>query len=274
MRRPHTKGMSSDPPIRVFSDRRSVPTDLALSKSDYKTEKKRLKKRLRAIQVAMMRSGRRAVIVFEGWDGAGKGGVIKRLMRMLDPRAYHVWPIEAPSEGERRHHYLHRFWMRLPGAGELAIFDRSWYGRVLVERVEGLAPEDAWRRAYREIVDFERLLAEDGTMLVKLWLEVDPETQKRRFARRLERPLKQWKLSLDDFRNLERRPSYEAAVDDMLRKTATPAAPWVVVPCHDKRYGRVAAWQTIAERLGRGLDLEPPPLDPAVRAAAERHLDL
>lgn len=267
--------MAADPPpIRVYADRRRVPADLALDKSDYKKAKKRLKKRMRAIQIAMMETGRRAVIVFEGWDAAGKGGVIKRLMRMMDPRAYKVWPIEAPSAAELEYPYLHRFWTRLPRAGEIAIFDRSWYGRVLVERVESLASEAEWRRAYREIVEFERLLAEDGVVIVKLWLEVDAQTQKRRFASRLERPLKQWKLSLDDFKNLERRAAYEAAVNDMLAKTATPAAPWAVVPCHDKRYGRAAAWQTIADRLGAGLDLSPPPLDEKVRKAAKKHLDV
>jgi polyphosphate kinase 2 (PPK2 family) len=164
---------------------------------------------------------RRAIIVAEGWDAAGKGGAIQRLTAQCDPRHYHVWPIAAPSEGEKARHYLWRFWTRLPKGGEVAIFDRSWYGRVLVERVEGFATEAEWRRAYDEINEFESQQAADGTLIVKLFFHVTQEVQDKRLAARLEDPWKRWKVTAEDFRNRARRPDYLAALADMFRETDT-----------------------------------------------------
>ena len=168
-------------------------------------------------------------IVFEGWDAAGKGGAIKRLVEPLDPRHVHVAPFAAPTTDELRHHFLWRFWPPLPGWGGMTIFDRSWYGRVLVERVEHLATEVQWRRAYQEIKDFEHTLAEEGMIVIKLWLHMSHEEQLRRFVRRRDDPLKRWKLTDEDWRNRERRGEYDEAVADMLRLTDGPLAHWEVI---------------------------------------------
>ena len=179
--------------------------------------------------------------MLEGWDTAGKGGVVRRLGWALDPRSFKVHTIAAPTEREKTLHYLQRFWERLPQHGQIVAFDRSWYGRVLVERVEGFATPDEWKRAYDEINDFERLLIADETRLVKLFLHITPEEQIRRFRNRLTDPLKRWKLSYEDFRNRTRWKDYEAAIEDMMQKTSTHRAPWHLIPANDKPYGRLAA---------------------------------
>ena len=220
------------------------------------------------IQQAMLFTGERAVVVFEGMDAAGKGGTIRRLAWAMDPRSLKVWPIGAPNEIERRQHYLQRFWTRLPEKTQIAVFDRSWYGRVLVERVEKLTPKKDWKRAYREINEFERQLADDGFRIVKIFLHISKEEQSRQLIERLRDPLKRWKLSYDDFRNRSRWSDYVAAIEDMFEKTHTKYAPWHVVPSDDKPAARAEALGILAERLSKGLDLTVPPLDRRIARAA------
>jgi len=202
-------------------------------------------------------------VVFEGWDASGKGGAIQRLVRELDPRHVRVAQFAAPTFDEKRHHFMWRFWPKLPGWGGMAVLDRSWYGRVLVERVEEFTPEDAWQRAYSEIVDMETSLAAEGTILVKFWMHVSPEEQLRRFENRRDDPYKSWKLTDEDWRNREKRDAYEAAVEDMLERTDTPAAPWHVVAAEDKRWARVDVVRTVCEAMEKamadlGIDTDPP----------------
>ncbi len=211
---------------------------------------------LQRIQQAYLGTPNRAVIVLEGWDTAGKGGIVRRLGWALDPRSFKVHTIAAPTEREKSLHYLQRFWERLPQHGQIVVFDRSWYGRVLVERVEGFASPAEWRRAYDEINDFERMLIADETRLVKLFLHITPEEQMRRFRNRLTNPLKRWKLSYEDFRNRTRWKDYEMAIEDMMQKTSTRRAPWRLIPANDKPYGRLAALRIIADRLSKNVSLE------------------
>ncbi len=192
-------------------------------------------------------------VVCEGGDASGKGGAIKRLVDRLDPRHVRVASTAAPSYDEKRHHYLWRFWPLLPGWGGMAVLDRSWYGRVLVERVEGFATEAEWGRAYEEINDFERSLTLEGMILVKFWLEVSPEEQLKRFEARAKDPLKQWKLTDEDWRNREKRPAYDAAVEDMLQRTDTGWAPWHLVEGDSKRWARVKVVETVVARVEEAL---------------------
>jgi AMP-polyphosphate phosphotransferase len=252
----------------------SVDLGLSLPREAYEAELSRLQRELARIQQAYLFSGQSAVVVFEGWDAAGKGGTIRRLSAALDPRSFKVWPIGPPRNYYLARHHLLRFMERLPPNGAIAAFDRSWYGRVLVERVEALIPPERWRAAYREIVQFERMLTDDGMRLVKLFFHISPDEQLRRFEARLHDPLKRWKLSYEDFRNRRRWDDYATATDEMFARTSTPNAPWVVVPSEDKRHGRIAALREIAEVLGRGVDLGPPTLDDAVLAEAKAHFDL
>jgi polyphosphate kinase 2 (PPK2 family) len=208
------------------------------------------------------RLGPPLVVVFEGWDASGKGGAIRRLVAPLDPRHVRVAQFAAPSEDEKRHHFLRRFWPALPGWGGMTVFDRSWYGRVLVERVEGFAEPDEWGRAYKEIDDFERTLADEGTIIVKLWMHVSSEEQRKRFEARAEDPLKSWKLTDEDWRNREKRPQYVEAVEEMLDRTDKPYAPWRVIGAESKRFARVEAMRVVGEEIERGMrrvGQEPPP---------------
>lgn len=218
-------------------------------------------------QIGEKRIGPPLCVVFEGWDASGKGGAIKRLVGPLDPRHVRVAQFAAPTYDEKRHHFLWRFWPALPGWGGMAVLDRSWYGRVLVERVEGFASEAQWMRAYAEITEFERTLTAEGMILVKFWMHVSPEEQLRRFDSRAADPLRQWKLTDEDWRNREKRPAYEAAVEEMLERTDHPMAPWHVVAGDDKRTARVVVAETVcaaveAELTRRGYELS----DPARRA--------
>jgi polyphosphate kinase 2 (PPK2 family) len=199
---------------------------------------------------------RSVVLVFEGWDAAGKGGAIRRLTEKLDPRGYHVYSIAAPQGDDREHHYLWRFWRRLKPADEkqLVIFDRSWYGRVLVERVEGFATEAEWKRAYREINEFEQQLVDARFILAKFWLHLSREEQEKRFLKRKDTPYKAWKLTDEDWRNREKWPLYERAVDDMLVKTSTLHAPWTIVEAEDKWWARVKVLRTVAEAMRSRLE--------------------
>ena len=213
-------------------------------------------------------------IVFEGWDAAGKGGAIKRLVEPLDPRHVHVAPFAAPTPDELRHHFLWRFWPPLPGWGGMTIFDRSWYGRVLVERVENLATEVQWRRAYQEINDFEHTLAEEGMIVIKLWMHMSHQEQLRRFVRRRDDPLKSWKLTDEDWRNREKRAEYDEAVSDMLRLTCGPLAHWDVIPAESKRYGRVEVIETVIRRMEQGMRRWGIPVPPHDAAEEETELAL
>lgn len=195
-------------------------------------------------------------VLFEGWDASGKGGAIKRLVAPLDARHVRVVSFSAPTPDEKRHHFLHRFEPALPGWGGMAILDRTWYGRVLVERVEGFTPEEQWREAYRQIEDFERMLAEQGMVLVKLWMHVSPEEQLERFEKRRDSPLKAWKLTEEDWRNREKREAYEAAIEEMLDLTDTARAPWHVVPGDSKRYARVTVAETVVGALEAGMSAQ------------------
>jgi len=189
------------------------------------------------------------VIAFEGWDAAGKGGAIRRVTTALDSRSVHVHPVAAPTDEELAQHYLWRFWRHVPRAGHITIFDRSWYGRVLVERVEGFASEDEWHRAYAEINAFEEQLVHHGTVLLKFFVHIDPDEQKKRFKERLKVPYKRHKLTDEDLRNRERWQDYESAVHDMVEQTSTGTAPWVLVEGNDKRHSRIKVLKAICERL-------------------------
>ena len=221
-----------------------------------------------AVQQARFRAGRRTVLVFEGWDAAGKGGAIKRLVHHLDPRMCRVWPIAAPLPHEKENHYLYRFWRRLPETGTMAIFDRSWYGRVMVERVEGLAAPADWKRAYREIVEFERMLTDDGITVMKFFLHISEREQAKRFVSRMDDPVKRWKLSAEDFRNRGKRAEYEAAIAEMLDKTSTRSAPWTLIASEHKKYARVQVLRSVIRRLKRGVSLDLPPLSDDIRDMA------
>jgi polyphosphate kinase 2 (PPK2 family) len=212
----------------------------------------------------------RALVVSEGWDAAGKGGAIQRLTAQCDPRHYHVWPISAPSEGEKARHYLWRFWTRLPKAGEIAIFDRSWYGRVLVERVEGFATEAQWRRAYDEINEFEAQQTADGTFIVKLFFHVTQEVQDKRLAARLEDPWKRWKVTAEDFRNRARRSDYLAALKDMFRETDTRWAPWTVIDGNNKKAARIAVLRAVTDALATHVSSQPPKDRPETEQLAQQ----
>jgi AMP-polyphosphate phosphotransferase len=192
-------------------------------------------------------------VVLEGWDASGKGGAIKRLVASLDPRHVRVKQFAAPTHDEKRHHWLWRFWPALPGWGGMAVLDRSWYGRILVERVEGFAEEAAWRRAYEEIRDYEHMLVAEGMVLVKLWLHISDAEQLERFERRAKDPLKAWKLTDEDWRNREKRPLYEQAVEDMLAETSTDVAPWTLVEADSKRYARVKVIETVIAAAEGGM---------------------
>lgn len=258
--------------IRLRHDKVKVAkldTDGHISKRDYERKLKKLETNMRAILQAYLFSQDRGVVVFEGVDAAGKGGSIRRLTAVLDPRAYKVWPIGAPNEIERQQHYLARFWNRLPTHGSLAIFDRSWYGRVLVERVEGFAEKREWRRAYNEINEFEHMLIDDGMKLVKIFLHISQEEQLERFQDRVRDPLKRWKLTYDDVRNRRQWDEYEEAIDEMIERTSTEAAPWHVVSTDNKRRARIETLTHITDVLSKGVDLKPRPLAPKLREALE-----
>jgi polyphosphate kinase 2 (PPK2 family) len=197
-------------------------------------------------------------VVFEGWDAAGKGGTIRRMVSMLDPRHVRVSQFSKPDPTQLRRHWLERFWPALPAKSSLAILDRSWYGRVLVERVEGLATDEEWRRAYGEIVDFERMLVRDGMLLVKFWLHLSPEEQGSRFEGRQNDPFKRWKLTDEDWRNRARWDDYVEAVEDMLVRTDWEGAAWHILPAESKRYARVVALETLNTAIENALGLPSP----------------
>ena len=231
---------------------------------DYDDAMEALQERLERVQAAHITHGQRSVIMFEGWDAAGKGGIIKRMTALLDPRYFDVWPISAPTEEERARHFLWRFWKRWPGNREIAIFDRSWYGRVLVERVEGFATEAEWRKGYDEINEFEAQLTGNRTNLVKIFVHLTQDEQDKRFADRLDDPWKRWKTGAEDYRNRAKRKDYLAAMDEMFTQTNTRWAPWKVIDGNNKKAARIAALTHIAEALEAKVSMTPPDADPAV----------
>jgi polyphosphate kinase 2 (PPK2 family) len=230
-----------------------VDLSLALEREEYEARLAELQQRMFHLEHELYLARIPAVIAYEGWDAAGKGGNIRRLTESLDPRGYRVVPVGAPSREELAHHYLWRFWPNIPKAGHIAIFDRTWYGRVLVERVEGFCSEDEWKRSYREINEFERQLTDFGTVVVKFWLQIDSAEQLRRFQERQATPYKQWKITDEDWRNREKWPQYQVAVLDMLEKTSTSYAPWTILESNCKLHARIKALQTVAAALEKAL---------------------
>lgn len=232
-----------------------VDMSVSMPPDEYDDELEEQQKRLRDLEHEIYARRVPVVLAFEGWDAAGKGGNIRRLVRRLDPRGYEVVPIAAPNDVEKAHHYLWRFWAQMPKAGHITIFDRSWYGRVLVERVEGFCAEEEWRRAYREINEMEQHMTDFGTVLLKFWLHISPDEQLRRFKEREKNPHKQWKITEEDWRNRKKWGEYRLAVDEMLFRTSTPNAPWTVVESNCKRYARIKVLRTVNRAIEERLDL-------------------
>lgn len=238
--------------------------DLSLSideKSDYEKKLNKWQKRMLAVQQAYYRQNRKAIIVFEGWDASGKGGAIRRLTEKLDPRGFHVHPISAPSVEESKKHYLYRFQTKLPSDGEITIFDRSYYGRVLVERVEGFATDYEWQRAYQEINEFERLMTDDNCRIIKIFIHIDKDEQAARFNERVKNPYKRWKMTDEDIRNRAKWNDYYQATNDMFAQTSTKLAPWQVVPGNHKWYARTEILKIVVKALEHSVDVEPPQID-------------
>jgi AMP-polyphosphate phosphotransferase len=231
----------------------SVDLGKKLSEKQYWKRITREQLRLRRLQFRLYEEQVPLLALFEGWDAAGKGGAIRRVTGALDARASRVVPIAAPTDEERAHHYLWRFWRHLPRQGLVTIFDRSWYGRVLVERVEGFATPAEWQRAFREINAFEEQLVDHGIVLVKYWLHVTPEEQLRRFKDRERSSFKSWKLTDEDWRNRGRWNDYAAAVNEMVERTSTYFAPWTIVEANDKYFARIKVLDTVCERLTKAL---------------------
>ncbi|MGD8933861.1 MAG: polyphosphate kinase, partial [Gammaproteobacteria bacterium] len=226
---------------------------LSLPKKEYRQQLQSYQARLNQLHRNALKKGMSTILVFEGPDAAGKGGAIRRVTAALDARHYQVFPIAAPTDEERAHHYLWRFWRHLSRAGKITIFDRSWYGRVLVERIEGFAQEDEWRRAYSEINSFEEMLTDSGILLMKYWIHVTKDEQLNRFKERETTPHKQWKLTEEDWRNREKWDEYEHAVNDIVERTSTTAAPWTLIEGNDKRYARVKVIKTLCEQMELAL---------------------
>lgn len=245
-----------------------VNLTLSLTPQEYQEQLIRHQVALSQLAYQVYAQKRPVAIVFEGWDAAGKGGAIKRLTERLDPRGYVVYPIAAPAGEDKTHHYLYRFWRRLPERGQIAIFDRSWYGRVMVERVEGFCTEAEWKRAYREINQFERQLVDFGTIIFKFWMHISKDEQLRRFEERQGTPYKAWKLTAEDWRNREKWEQYEVAVEEMLLKTSTVTAPWTIVEGNNKAWSRIKVLKTVVDTLSQELDFRPDILSARVEKAS------
>jgi polyphosphate kinase 2 (PPK2 family) len=222
-----------------------------LDDNEYKDRKKELELELLKCQLKARDEKLKVIVLFEGWDASGKGGAIKRLIEPMDPRGYKVYSISAPTEIEKSHHYLWRFWNRIPEAGELVIFDRSWYGRVLVERIERFATENEWKRAYDEINQFEKSLSDDGTIIIKFFVHISKEEQEKRFTERESNPLKRYKIGKDDYRNRSKWNDYLAAYEDMFEKTDTDYAKWHIIEGNDKNFARIKVMKKFIKRLNK-----------------------
>ena len=224
-----------------------------LTEEEYRKELSQCQKKLRNIHNILYRKKIPVIIAYEGWDAAGKGGNIKRITEALDPRGFEVHPIASPEPHEKARHYLWRFWNRLPKTGHIAVFDRTWYGRVMVERLEGFCKENDWQRAYNEINEFEKELDDWGAVIIKFWVQIDKETQLERFTQRQNTPEKQWKITDEDWRNREKWDQYEEAVNEMLKKTSTSFAPWHILESNDKRYARIKALKIVINEIEKKL---------------------
>ena len=250
-RKPAPKSRSERDPVTILDQ---VDLSARIEKKQYNDELERLQGRLNKLARKANNKKISSILVFEGWDAAGKGGAIRRMTAAMDARDYSVIPIAAPTQEERAQHYLWRFWRHLPRAGRVTIFDRSWYGRVLVERVEGFARDDEWRRAYTEINEFEQEMLDHGMVLCKFWLHISPEEQLRRFKEREQISFKQYKITEEDYRNRDKRFDYEVAANEMFERTSTQEAPWTLVSAEDKRFARIKVLKTLCEALEKRLD--------------------
>ena len=234
----------------------SLDMSLQLNKIDYRKQLQKCQARLNQLHRKALKKKISTILLFEGPDAAGKGGAIRRITAALDSRHYQVIPIAAPTDEERAHHYLWRFWRHLSRAGRINIFDRSWYGRVLVERVEGFASEAEWKRAFAEINEFEEQLTDHGILLLKYWVHISKDEQLERFKAREQTPHKRWKLTEEDWRNREKWDDYESAVNDIVEHTSTHTAPWVLVEGNDKRFSRIKVISTFCDRLEAMLEVK------------------
>lgn len=251
------RGIQKEERMEAEEFRNGVLQGIDLSKTmerdEYKKRKKELQKRLLALHNKMYLKRLPVILAFEGWDAGGKGGAIKRLTQAMDPRGYEVVPVASPNDIEKAHHYLWRFWEKIPKAGHMAIFDRTWYGRVLVERIEGFASEEEWSRAYNEINNMEEQFTNAGYIVLKFWMHIDKDEQERRFQERENTPEKQWKITDEDWRNRAKWDEYEKAVDEMIVRTSTEDAPWIVVEGNSKYYARIKVLETVVEALEKKL---------------------
>jgi polyphosphate:AMP phosphotransferase len=248
------KPFAEDFPLKKMEKLSDVDLSPVIEEDAYKDELKTLQKRLAELHNTIYRKKIPVVLCYEGWDAAGKGGNIRRVARPLDPRGFDVIPIASPEPHELNRQYLWRFWTRLPRSGHVCIFDRTWYGRVMVERIEGFCKEDDWKRAYQEINEFERQLTDWGAVVLKFWIQIDQDTQLARFNDRQATPEKQWKLTEEDWRNREKWPLYEEAVDEMLQKTSTENAPWFIIESNDKKYARIKTLKIIVKALEKACE--------------------
>ncbi|MFG0253055.1 MAG: polyphosphate:AMP phosphotransferase, partial [Phycisphaerales bacterium JB038] len=251
------RAVNVEPPLVAGLERATILDTIDLTRS---LDKDKYDKKLHKLQAKLYKLSRGAhekglstVMVFEGWDAGGKGGIIRRMIKPMDARHYRIIPISAPTQEELRYHYLWRFWRHLPRAGHMVIFDRSWFGRVLVERVEQFATEAEWMRAYSEINGFEEMLHEHGILLLKFWLHIDPDEQLRRFRERENTPFKRYKMSDEDWRNRERWNDYELAANDMIQRTSTQYAPWHLIAGNNKRYARIRVLKKVCKALDERL---------------------
>jgi len=249
------RGTACDSGFPMTAPPRLADADLSarLDEDEYRAELKELQRRIARLHNIIYRKRIPVVVCYEGWDAAGKGGNIRRLAYPLDPRGFDVHPIPAPEPHELARHYLWRFWKKLPRSGHVAIFDRTWYGRVMVERIEGFCAAEDWQRAYNEMNEFEDELREAGAVILKFWIHVDPETQLARFTERQNTPEKQWKITEEDWRNREKWPQYEAAVSEMLENTSTEFAPWHIIESNDKLYARIKVLRIVAEAMEQAI---------------------
>lgn len=241
-------------PLEKIPKLDEIDLDKAVTQEEYRAELDQLQEKLGHLHNKLYRKKVPVIIAYEGWDAAGKGGNIKRITEALDPRGFEVHPIASPEPHEKARHYLWRFWNRLPKTGHIAVFDRTWYGRVMVERLEGFCRENDWQRAYNEINEFEKELADWGAVIIKFWVQIDKDTQLARFNERQNTPSKQWKITEEDWRNREKWDLYEGAVNEMLQKTNTTYAPWHILESNDKRYVRLKALRIVIESIEKALD--------------------
>ena len=234
----------------------SLDLSLKLDKKTYNAELSKYQGKLNKLSRQAHEKKRSSILVFEGWDAGGKGGAIRRLTHAIDARNYQVIPVAAPTDEEKLHHYLWRFWRHIPRAGQVTIYDRSWYGRVLVERVEGFASEKEWKQSYSEIVNFEEAMSDHGTLLLKFWLHIDKEEQLNRFKAREEISYKKHKITEEDYRNREKWDEYNIAVNEMVTRTSTQKNPWIMVEANDKKYARIKIIKAYCEQLENMLDVK------------------